>query len=168
MGPIPGSVRSPGEGNSNLHLSILAWSMLWTEEPVGSCPWGCKDLDMTEQLKQQQYILATVCRFCTPSVGVSHSVMSDSLLPPWTIVRRAPRSMEVSRQEYWGGLLFASPGDLPDTGIEPWSPALQADSLPSEPPGKPTCTLNYNAKSSIPSSESMELHAYSIYSIKQK
>ena len=45
--------------------------------------------------------------------------------------------MEFSRQEYWSGLPFPSPGDLPDPGIEPGSPALQADSLPSEPPGKP-------------------------------
>ena len=43
-------------------------------------------------------------------------------------------SVEFSRQEYWGGLLFLSPGDLSDPGIEPMSPALQADSLPSEPP----------------------------------
>jgi len=45
--------------------------------------------------------------------------------------------MEFSRQKYWSGLPFPSPGDLPDPGIEPMSPALQADSLPSEPPGKP-------------------------------
>ena len=45
--------------------------------------------------------------------------------------------MELSRQEYWNGLPFPSPGDLPNPGIEPGSPALQADSLPSEPPGKP-------------------------------
>ena len=45
--------------------------------------------------------------------------------------------MEFSRQEYWSGLPFPSPGDLPEAGIEPGSPALQADSLPSETPGKP-------------------------------
>ena len=45
--------------------------------------------------------------------------------------------MEFSRQEYQSGLLFPFPGDLPDPGIEPRSSALQADSLPSEPPGKP-------------------------------
>ena len=45
-------------------------------------------------------------------------------------------AMEFSRQEYWSGLPFPSPGDIPDLGIEPGSPALQADSLPSEPPGK--------------------------------
>ena len=44
--------------------------------------------------------------------------------------------MEFSRQEYWSGLPFPFPGDLPDLGIEPRSPALQADSLPAEPPGK--------------------------------
>ena len=45
--------------------------------------------------------------------------------------------MEFSRQEYWSGLPFPSPGDLPDPGIKPRCSALQADSLPSEPPGKP-------------------------------
>jgi len=45
--------------------------------------------------------------------------------------------MEFSRQEYWSGLPFPSPGDLPDSGIEPRSPVLQVDSLPSEPPEKP-------------------------------
>ena len=52
----------------------------------------------------------------------------------WTVVYQAPQSMEFSRQEYWSGLPFLSPGDLPDPGMEPRSPALQADTLPSEPP----------------------------------
>ena len=56
---------------------------------------------------------------------------------PWTVPYQAPPSMEFSRQEYWSGLPFPSPGDLPDPGIEPGSPALQADALPSESPGKP-------------------------------
>ena len=55
---------------------------------------------------------------------------------PWTIAHQAPPSMGLSRQEYWSGLPFPSPGDLPDPGIEPRSPALQADALTSEPPGK--------------------------------
>ena len=54
----------------------------------------------------------------------------------WTVAHQTPLSMEFSKQEYWSGLPFPSPGDLPDPGIEPRSPALQADSLPSEPPGK--------------------------------
>ena len=67
--------------------------------------------------------------------SVNHSVMSDSL-PPHTIVHQAPLSMGFSRQEYWSGLPFPSPGHLPNPWIKPGSPALRADSLPSEPPGK--------------------------------
>ena len=55
---------------------------------------------------------------------------------PSTVAHQAPPSMGFSRQEYWSGLPFPSPGDLPDPGIEPRSPALQADALTSEPPGK--------------------------------
>ena len=55
---------------------------------------------------------------------------------PWTVAHKAPPSMGFSRQEYWSGLPFPFPGDLPNSGIEPRSPVLQADSLPSEPPGK--------------------------------
>ena len=55
---------------------------------------------------------------------------------PWTVAYQVPQSMGFSRQEYWSGLPFPSPGDLPDPGIEPRSPALQADALPFEPPGK--------------------------------
>ena len=54
----------------------------------------------------------------------------------WTVAHQAPLCMEFSRQEYWSGLQFPSPGDLPNPGIEPRSLALQADSLPPEPPGK--------------------------------
>ena len=54
------------------------------------------------------------------------SVVSDSAAP-WTVAHQAPPSMGFSRQEYWSGLPFPSPGDLPDPGIEPGSPALQAD-----------------------------------------
>ena len=55
----------------------------------------------------------------------------------WTIAYKAPLSTEFSSQEYWSGLPFLSPGDLPNPGIEPRSLTLQADTLPSEPPGKP-------------------------------
>ena len=55
---------------------------------------------------------------------------------PWTIAHQAPLPMEFSRQEYWSGLPFPSPGELPDAGIKPRSPALQVDALTSEPPGK--------------------------------
>ena len=57
----------------------------------------------------------------------------------WTVAYQAPPSVGFSRQEYWSGLPFPSPGDLPNPGIKSGSPALQADALPSEPPGK-NCT----------------------------
>ena len=56
---------------------------------------------------------------------------------PWTVAQQALSSMGFSRQEYWSGLPFPSPEELPDLGIEPGSPALRAGALPSEPPGKP-------------------------------
>ena len=56
---------------------------------------------------------------------------------PWTVAYQACRFMGFSRQEYWSGFPFPSPGYLPNPGIEPGSPTLQADSLLSEPPGKP-------------------------------
>ena len=55
----------------------------------------------------------------------------------WTVAYQAPPSMGFFRQEYWSGLPFPSPGDLPNPGIEPGFPALEADALTSEPPGKP-------------------------------
>ena len=59
-----------------------------------------------------------------------------TLCNPTTVVCQAPRSMEFSGHEYWSGLPFPAPGD-PDSGTEPRSPASQADSFPSEPPGRP-------------------------------
>ena len=64
----------------------------------------------------------------------SRSVVSDSATL-WTVAHQAPLSMGFSRQEYWSGVPFLSPGDLSDPGIEPRSPALQADTLSSEPQG---------------------------------
>ena len=57
---------------------------------------------------------------------------------PRTVAYQAPLSMGFSREEYWSGLPFPSPGDLPNPGIEPGFPALAADALTSEPPGKPS------------------------------
>ena len=59
-----------------------------------------------------------------------------TLAIPWTVTHQAPLSMGLSRQEYWNGLPFPSPEDLPNPGIEPKSTALQADSLPTELQGK--------------------------------
>ena len=59
---------------------------------------------------------------------------------PWSVAYQAPPSMGFSRQEYWSGLPFPSPGDLPDPGMEPRSPAFHAEALTSEPPGKSNTT----------------------------
>ena len=60
--------------------------------------------------------------------------MSDSFVTSWTVACQAPLSMGFPGQEYWSGLSFPSPGDLPDPGVNPGSPALQADALLPEPP----------------------------------
>ena len=72
------------------------------------------------------------------SVQFSHSVMSDSFVIPWTVAHQTPLSMGFPRQYYWSGLPFPSPGDLLNPRVKPGSLTLQADSLPSEPPGRAT------------------------------
>ena len=72
--------------------------------------------------------------------------MSDSFATPWTGAHQAPLSMEFPRQEYWTGLPFSSPGDLPDPGIKPVSPALQADSLPLSHQGSPIWKIELSNK----------------------
>ena len=64
---------------------------------------------------------------------------------PWTVAYQAPPSMGFSRQKYWSGVPFPFPGDLPDPGIEPWSPAFQADTLTSEPPGKSWVAISFSS-----------------------
>ena len=65
------------------------------------------------------------------------SLVSDTFVTPWTVAHQAPLSTGFPRQEYWSGLPFPPPGDLPDPGIEPTSPILSAEFLSNEPPGKP-------------------------------
>ena len=68
----------------------------------------------------------------------SESVLVTRLCStPWTVAHQFPLFMGFLRQEYWNGLSFPYPGDLPDPGIKPGSPTLQADALLSEPPGEP-------------------------------
>ena len=73
------------------------------------------------------------------------------LATPWTVAYHTALSMGFSRQEYWSGLPFPSPEDLADPGIKPGSPTLEADTLPSEPPGKSkkanTCVYAQNFSS---------------------
>ena len=69
-------------------------------------------------------------------IGGLVAKLCPTLVTPWTVAHQAPLSMGFSKQAYWSGLPFPSPGDLPNPGVKPGSPALQADALPSEPPGK--------------------------------
>ena len=77
---------------------------------------------------------ATVCVNCSTC---------PTLCNPMTVARKAPLSMEFSRQEHWNRLTFPTPGDLPDPRIEPGPPALQADSLPCELPRKHQMNIKY-------------------------
>ena len=73
----------------------------------------------------------------TEKVKVLVAQLCLLFVTPWTAAHQAPLSMGLSRQEHGSGQLFPSPGDLLDPEIKPRSPTLWADSLPSEPPGKP-------------------------------
>jgi len=77
-----------------------------------------------------------ICNSWTPGGGGLVTKLRPSLATPWTVALQAPLSIGFSRQEYGSGLPLPSPGDLPDPGIEPMSPALQEDSLLTETPGK--------------------------------
>ena len=73
--------------------------------------------------------------------------VSEAFATPWTVARQAALSMGFSRQAYWSGLPFPSPGDLPDPGIEPKSPTWQADSLPLNHQGSPSWALGRDKNS---------------------
>ena len=86
-------------------------------------PLRCNNsVEQPTELRKTLYLCLCVCSVT--------SVVSNSLQPLWTVAHQALLSMGFSRQEYWSGLLYPPPGDLPDQGIELKSPALQADSRP--------------------------------------
>ena len=96
--------------------------------------WGHKESDTTERLNWTELNwtergLAMLLHECM----LGHIRLC---VTPWTVAHQVLLSMEFARQEYWSRLPFPSPGDLPNPGIEPGFPALQADSLLFEPPGK--------------------------------
>ena len=89
-------------------------------------------------------LFSNICRIWKSESEVAQSC--STLCDPMDLAYQASPSMGFSRQEYWSGLPFPSPGNLPNPGIEPGSPALQTEALPCEPPGKPgvlkTCVLS--------------------------
>ena len=86
----------------------------------------CADKQTEEHLVQATPCPRPSIRTSTLHESESHSVVSDSAWTPWTVAHQAPLSGEFSRQKYRSGLSFLLPGDLPDTGIQHQSPALQA------------------------------------------
>ena len=122
--------------------------MLQTKEEIGIywIPSLNQELPNYLNFSLRQALFSPFCRWR----------ISDSGSPPWyelsrvqlfvspgTLAHQAPLSMDFSRQDYGSELLFPFPGDLPSPGIEPGSHALQADSLPSELPGKPSRSLMF-------------------------
>ena len=80
---------------------------------------------------------------CVQMDGGGLVAESNCLQPPWTVAHQAPLSIRFPRQEYWSRLPFPSPGDRPDPGIKPISPALQTDSLLLSPQGSPLCSNSW-------------------------
>ena len=117
--------------------TLAALSLLNSFRPfsTGSLSPVLKYGDVSPTLKQRNpsFLLQFFFGICV----LSHFSQSDSATH-WTVACQAPLSMEFSRWEYWSGLPFPSPGDLPNPGVKPESPVLQADSLPTGPPGKPS------------------------------
>ena len=104
-----------------------------------------------------------VAFMCTHLLWFISSVVSDSFVTPWTVVCQASLSMGFPRQEYWSGLPFPSPEDLPDPWIEPVSPTLEGRFFIIESPGKPiyitTCKTENWWEAAIYLSQGSELDA---------
>ena len=122
--------KDPLEEEMPTHSSIPAWKIPLAEEPGRLYSKGSKRV-------RHNWTCMTMKKSKVTSIFWFSSVQSLSRVrlfaTPWTVACQAPLSMGFSRQEYWSGLAFPSPGDLPDPGIGSGSPALQADSLLSEP-----------------------------------
>ena len=93
------------------------------------------DGDCSHEIKRQRCLLLGR-KALTNVVKVKSHNSGRLFATPWTVAHQAPPSMGFSRRDYWSGLPFCPPGDLPNPGIKPRSPTLQADALTSEPPGE--------------------------------
>ena len=134
LGSIPGSERSPGGENGNpVQYSCLENPMdrgAWGLQSIGSQRIGhdWSDLACTHR---QNFLHLSLIIYSYLGGGVVTKSCS-TLATPWTVAWQVPLSVAFSRQECWSGLPFPFPGELPNPRIEPRSPALQADSLPTE------------------------------------
>ena len=156
--------EDPLHKDTSTHSSALAWRIPWTEEPGGYSPRGCKESDTTERLtlllldaaqtKQPEIVLGAWSEMC-PAVftfqrttifmhtGLKFAQSCLTLCDPMDCNLLGAFVHGILQQEYWSGLPFTTPGDLPNPEIEPRSPTLQAASLPSEPPWKFTRCVTY-------------------------
>ena len=131
-----------------MYFFTIQGSIELKDQCVGKFVFFLKTLSLTcKQLPYHRILTRTslcLCLISSPykdpnNIGsevksLSHVRLFSTL---WTVAHQAPPSMEFSRQESWSRLPFLSPGDLPDSGIKPGSPTLQADAFPSEPSEKP-------------------------------
>ena len=116
-------------------ISIYTHTHTYTAPPCAPPPW-CPTHLSHQRAWTELPVWQVPSSYLTHGGGlVAKSCLT--LVTPWTVACQASLSMRFTRQEYWSGLPLPSPGDLPDPGIEPWSPTLQADSLPTELWGKP-------------------------------
>ena len=146
--------EDPLEKEMAIHFRTIAWKIPWTEEPGRLQPMGWQRVghDWATSLHFHSLLISILIMYTCNTLSRAWTKKSSPALDhvkvkllsrvhlfatPWTVAYQAPLSMGFSRQEYWSGLPFPSPGDLPNPGIKPRAPALQRDALPSEPPGKP-------------------------------
>ena len=149
-GPIPGSGRSLEKWMA-IHSSILTWGFHGQRSLAVYHSWGHKESDTTEWLTLTLPYTVTnthihICVCVYTHIYMYACMLSCSshvwlFVTSWTVPRQASLSMGFSRQGYWSGLPCPPPGDLPNPGIKPRSPTLQADSLSAEPQGKPEFQL---------------------------
>ena len=112
---------------------MLKLNLEKAEEPDIKLPTSAES--SKKQGRSRKTSTSALLTISKPLYGGGGSLFGKScqtLVTPWTVACQAPLSMEFPKQEYWSGLLCPSPGDLPNPGIEPWSPALQADTLLTE------------------------------------
>ena len=148
LGLILGSGRSPGGGNDNpLQYSCLGNPMdrrslvgysPWESQRVGHAKHKHRQITWTKPIYTNACFLSSLSMIELAKQGNVEIIPLKvaQLCPSQAVAHQAPLSMRFSRQEYWSGLPFPSPGDFHNSEVKPGSPALQADSLLSEPPRK--------------------------------
>ena len=105
---------------------------------------GIKTIPMEKKCKKAKWLSGEALQIAVKRREVKSLSHVQFFATPWTVAHQAPLYMKFSRQEYWSGLPFPSPGDLSDLRIEPGSPVFQVDSLLPDPPGKHTINISHS------------------------